>query len=92
MNFGEALEAVKAGKCVARAGWNGKNQYIFLAEKIKFYASEADDYGCAVMDSLAIKTTSDVIQVGWLASQSDMLSSDWSLVDCGKSPISPAGE
>ena len=30
MNFGEALEALKAGKKVARAGWNGKGMYIYL--------------------------------------------------------------
>lgn len=28
MNFGEALEALKSGKKAARAGWNGKGQYI----------------------------------------------------------------
>ncbi|WP_330932648.1 Thoeris anti-defense Tad2 family protein [Enterococcus sp. BWR-S5] len=30
-----------------------------------------------VTDALAIKTTSNQIQVGWLASQSDMLAEDW---------------
>ena len=44
MNFGEAIKAVKAGKKIQRAGWNGKNQYV---------------------------------QLGWLASQSDMLANDW---------------
>ena len=31
VSFGEALEALKAGKKAKRAGWNGKNQYIELA-------------------------------------------------------------
>lgn len=28
VNFGEALEALKAGKKVARAGWNGKGMFV----------------------------------------------------------------
>ena len=30
MTFGEALELLKAGKHVARRGWNGKNMFLFL--------------------------------------------------------------
>lgn len=30
MNFGEALEALKNGKCVARSGWNGRNMFVHL--------------------------------------------------------------
>ncbi len=30
MNFGEAIEAAKDGKAVARTGWNGKNMRVFL--------------------------------------------------------------
>jgi hypothetical protein len=30
LNFGEAVEALKDGKCVARNGWNGKGMYIYL--------------------------------------------------------------
>ena len=30
MNFGQALEALKEGKQVARAGWNGKKMYLWL--------------------------------------------------------------
>lgn len=29
MKFGEALEAVKEGKLIARAGWNGKGMFVF---------------------------------------------------------------
>ena len=31
MNFGQALEALKQGKRVARKGWNGKAAAIFCA-------------------------------------------------------------
>jgi len=28
-NFGAAIEAAKQGKRIARAGWNGKNMFVF---------------------------------------------------------------
>ena len=33
-----------------------------------------------ISDLLAIKTTSNQIQLGWLASQTDMLSDDWEVI------------
>lgn len=30
LTFGEALEALKAGKEVARSGWNGKGMFLYL--------------------------------------------------------------
>lgn len=29
-NFGEAIEALKQGKRVQRAGWNGKGMFVFM--------------------------------------------------------------
>ena len=29
MNFGKALEALKNGQLVTRAGWNGKGMFLF---------------------------------------------------------------
>lgn len=29
IKFGEALEAVKEGKLIARSGWNGKGMFVF---------------------------------------------------------------
>jgi len=84
MNFGEALKELKNGELVSRHGWNGSGQYIFLMrgkdlEDCVFYFSRVQDFEkCS--DVLAIRTTSGVVQVGWLASQTDMLSSDWYLV------------
>lgn len=79
MNFGEALEQVKNGKRIARRNWNGKGQYVFLvrAEQLKNIADKFQK----VVDVLAICTTSDVIQVGWLATQTDMLATDWYVVE-----------
>ena len=32
MNFGQAIEALKEGKKVARTGWNGKGMYLKLQQ------------------------------------------------------------
>lgn len=32
MTFGEALQKMEAGAFVAREGWNGKNQFIYMRE------------------------------------------------------------
>lgn len=81
MSFGEALEAVKNGKKIARKGWNGKGQYVFLIEGMELtefiVKNKLDDFATGV---LAIKTSNDITQVGWLASQTDMLASDWYIV------------
>lgn len=84
LDFGLALQALKYGKRVARKGWNGKNQYIEMACNIgyenpngKIVNPNHDAIGnCA----LAFVGTSGV-QLGWLASQADMLAEDWFIVD-----------
>ena len=85
MNFGEALEKVKAGHTISRAGWNGKGQYVYLISardlQVGFMYGYGEYEGEPVFtDTLAIKTTHNQIQVGWLASQSDMLADDWRVV------------
>jgi hypothetical protein len=30
LNFGQAIEALKEGKMVARSGWNGRGMFIFM--------------------------------------------------------------
>ena len=80
MDFGKAIQLLKEGKRVQRAGWNGKNQYIELASCISYkningeiMNAEHDAIGnCAI----AFVGTSGV-QLGWLASQADMLANDW---------------
>ena len=36
MNFGYALELLKDGKKVARAGWNGRGMFLFLVNGSTF--------------------------------------------------------
>ena len=84
MNLGLALEAAKRGKKIARHGWNGKGQYVELGINFEYYSvagicSEAHhkDIGSAALVFVGTRGT----QVGWLASQSDMLADDWYIVE-----------
>lgn len=85
LNFGLALEAAKAGYRIARKGWNGKRMYVFLAHEPDFNTdadiSEFDDADVECGDCLCLRTAQRTLQMGWLASQSDMLSDDWYIVD-----------
>jgi hypothetical protein len=69
MKFGDAIEALKDGGCVARSGWNGKGMYIYLATFDGFEPV------------FVMFTASKQFQPGWLASQADMLAEDWVAVE-----------
>lgn len=80
MNFGQALELLKQGKRVARQGWNGKKQFIELATNISYKNANEEiiNAGHEAMGNKAIAFVgTSGIQIGWLASQADMLSEDW---------------
>lgn len=82
--FGEALSNLKRGKKVARKGWNGKNQYIELARNVSYKNAKNDIINVDHIDmgnkAIAFVGTSGV-QLGWLASQADMLSEDWITIE-----------
>jgi hypothetical protein len=40
MDFGEALRELKAGKRVARAGWNGKGMWLTLSQEQYHFSNE----------------------------------------------------
>lgn len=84
MNFGKAIQLLKEGKRVQRQGWNGKNQYIELATYIS-YKNTNNEIINAEHDAIGNKAIAFVgtsgVQLGWLASQADMLAEDWKLVD-----------
>lgn len=75
-SFGEAIKYLKRGMKVARKGWNGKGMYLFIADGEDLTSClSAGDFKCT--SSVCMKTAQNVICVGWLASQSDMLAEDW---------------
>ena len=95
MTFGMAIEAMKSGKKVARRGWNGKGMCLCVpfcdgpkeipATGIwgKPNAEYAEQNGgtVKVMPYVTMKTADGSIVMGWLASQTDMLSEDWEVVE-----------
>lgn len=80
MDFGKALELLKKGQKVARKGWNGKKQYIQLATGISYVSADGELVNCE-HDAIGNKAIAFVgtsgVQMGWLASQADMLAEDW---------------
>ena len=95
MTFGQAIEAMKQGKKVARKGWNGKGMWLCIplcdgpkeipATGIwgKPNAEYAEQNGgtVKVMPYVTMKAADGSIVMGWLASQTDMLSDDWMIVE-----------
>ena len=96
-NFGEALELLKAGRPVARAGWNGKGMFIVLMPRLQlppFNTQGTDrkvnartakwigvDQPLDCQPYIAMYTATKQWQPGWLASQADMLADDWMTFD-----------
>jgi len=93
MTFGNALLLLKEGHKVQRARWNGKNMWISMTqgsildmdkqdiwtENIKQVAK--DNGGkVEILPYLSMKTANNKIQIGWVASQSDMVATDWLVV------------
>ena len=80
MSFGIALELAKKGFKIARVGWNGKSQHIELANNISYTSSDGEVVNCE-HDAIGNKAIAFVgtsgVQMGWLASQADMLAEDW---------------
>lgn len=87
-NFGQAIEMMKSGVRMSRRGWNGKRQYIELATCISYKNPDGEivnaEHAAIGNKAIAFVGTSGV-QMGWLASQADMLAEDWEVY--GPQPI-----
>lgn len=96
MNFGEAIEAAKSGKKVAREGWNGKGMFIYLnmgsketpvnkgelVEGISLALFTQGNVGTVTrLPNLNMRAASGSTVTGWLASQTDILAEDWVIVE-----------
>lgn len=95
MRFGEALAHARKGRKIARHGWNGKGMYVYVkpgriitldkwqttmpsekpteAEKKKGYV--------VVNPHLDMMNAQGERIIGWMASQTDMLTDDWYVVN-----------
>lgn len=81
MNFGKALEVLKGGQKVARAGWNGKGIFIELQRPDEF-SKMTHPY--IFIDTTGLHTNNPHApknRVPWIASQTDMLAEDWEIVE-----------
>ena len=78
--FGDAIKYIKRGLKVKRKGWNGKNQYIQLATGISYKSATGEIVNCehdAIGNMAVAFVGTSGVQLGWLASQADMLAEDW---------------
>lgn len=93
MDFGEALRALKDGKRVARQGWNGKGMWLVLVPGTPEatlregtpYRNALGMEQCEILPHIDMWTVNSsgrrAMLCGWLASQTDMLSEDWTIVE-----------
>ena len=95
LTFGLAIEALKKGCKVARAGWNGKGMWLSLSGPLhgreiafeNFWSGNNSEYArenggsATVLPCITMKTATGEILMGWLASQSDMLAEDYYVVE-----------
>jgi len=70
-DFGTALTALKNGYRLARDGWNGKGMWIEL--------QLPDQNSKMSLPYIYMKTADDKL-VPWLASQTDVLAEDWTVI------------
>ena len=94
MNFGQAIQALKEGKKVARSGWNGKGMFVIQAGGYHVHKDSLRPGGPITKEFLESRGVDDLFiqphfdmwtaqnqyQTGWLASQSDMQADDWTIV------------
>lgn len=78
VSFSVALEAVKQGKFIQRFGWNG----IGLLVKAQY----PDEHSKMTLPYLYIEYPSDATNTPgarcpWLASQTDIMSDDWEVIE-----------
>lgn len=83
-SFSDAIKYLKRGLKVARKGWNGKKQYIELATSISYVNADGTTVNCehdAIGNQAIAFVGTSGVQMGWLASQADMLAEDWVFAD-----------
>jgi hypothetical protein len=87
MSFGHALVMLEQGCKVARSGWNGKGMFIYMVPAASYPAQTGAAKGhfgetalVPYTAYLAIKSVNETVSP-WLASQTDILAHDWTVVD-----------
>lgn len=88
LTFGFAIEVLKLGKKVARAGWNGKGMFIFLVPGSTFKVNRAPLLGIYPEGTeinyrphIAMKGVDGSISEWTPAAGNDVLAEDWQIVE-----------
>lgn len=86
MCFSKALAEIKNGRRLARAGWNGKDMFIFLVPGSQFRVNRPPLLGIypegteiTYHGHIDMKTAQGYV-TPWVASQADLLAEDWMIV------------
>ena len=87
LNFGQAIEAAKQGKKIAREGWNGSGMFAYIVPAQSYPAQTEiakKHFGENVMVPYraywALKTAQEDVAT-WTPSGSDTLAEDWIVLD-----------
>ena len=83
LTFGDALQALKAGKRVARAGWNGKGMFVYYVRAAAYLAQSevakayfGENAYVPYASYLALKGVDEKVST-WVPSINDVLAEDW---------------
>lgn len=80
MTFGQALDLLKSGSRLRRAGWNGAGQFVFMMEQNgQAYVFKGEHDPLELAPVLALKNAQNVVQPGWVPSQGDLFAADWQI-------------
>ena len=77
MHIGQAIDVLREGDTIARAGWNGKGIFIKM-QMADEHSEMSGDY--LYIDTTGLQTDNKAapkLRVPWLPSQSDLLAKDW---------------
>jgi len=103
MTFGEAIEALKVGDRVSRAGWNGKKMCLRLVTPLDGSDANLPYVSISTESSESLHIVSEVPPwvearadvppevVPWVASQTDMLAEDWFVPEFATAHTDDAG-
>lgn len=82
LSFSDALKRLKDGDIVSREGWNGKGMFLKHIKEGEWSmpnVSIVPDAVVPLSGFIGMKTADDKF-VPWLASQTDILATDWCVV------------
>lgn len=87
LNFGQAIEAAKQGKRVARTGWNGQGMFAYIVPAASYPAQTGAAKAHFGENAIvpyraywALKTAQEDVAT-WTPSGSDSLAEDWTILD-----------